>query len=151
MRCCGSSMRLQSRSNRSSPGPSGMGAHGVSNSTSSTILRPIIRGASRSTPSTVNDVQVGKTLPIETGATYVFDKAYCNYAWWTRIHEADSYFVTRRKTNAAYKLVRRRPLRKTTGDGFKILDDAEVKLATQGHARRAIPMRRVRVKRDDRT
>src|SRR5260370_5616448 len=68
-----------------------------------------------------------------------------------RIHEADSYFVTRRKTNAAYKLVRRRPLRKTTGDGFKILDDAEVKLGTQGHARLASPMRRVRVKRDDRT
>src|SRR5260370_21006158 len=68
-----------------------------------------------------------------------------------RIHEADSYYGAGRKTNAAYKLVGRRPLRKTTGDGFKILDDAEVKLATQGHARLAIPMRRVRVKRDDRT
>ncbi|MGB8180751.1 MAG: IS4 family transposase [Stellaceae bacterium] len=101
------------------------------------------------TPSTVNDVQVGKTVPIETGATYVFDKAYCNYAWWTRIHEAGSYFLTRRKTNATYELVRRRPLRKTRGDGCKILDDAEVKLATQGHARLAIPMRRVRLKRDE--
>jgi IS4 transposase len=103
------------------------------------------------TPSTVNDVQVGKTVPIETGATYVFDKAYCNYAWWTRIHEAGSYFVTRRKTNATYELVRWRPIRETKRDGFEILDDAEVKLATQGHARLAIPMRRVRLKRDDGT
>jgi IS4 transposase len=101
------------------------------------------------TPSTVNDVQVGKTLPIESGATYVFDKAYCNYAWWTRIHQAGSFFITRRKTNATYKLVRRRPLTKPRGDGFTILDDAEVKLVTQGHARLAIPMRRVRLKRDD--
>ncbi len=103
------------------------------------------------TPATVNDVQVGKTVPIESGATYVFDKAYCNYAWWTRIHATGSYFVTRRKTNAAYKLVRWRPLGKTKGDGFEILDDAEVKLATQGHAKLAIPMRRVRLKRDDGT
>jgi putative transposase len=45
--------------------------------------------------------------------------------------------------------VRRRPLRKTRGDGFTILDDAEVRLATQGHAKLAISMRRVRLKRDD--
>jgi IS4 transposase len=101
------------------------------------------------TPSTVNDIQVGKTVPIEPGATYVFDKAYCNYAWWTCIHEAGSYFVTRRKTNAVYKFVRWLPLRKTRGDGFRIIDDAEVRLATQGHAKLAIPMRRLRVKRED--
>ena len=101
------------------------------------------------TPSTVNDVEVGKAVPIERGATYVFDKAYCHYAWWTQIHAAGSYFVTRRKTNAVYQLVRRRPLEKITGDGFTILDDAEVELATQGHAKLAIPMRRVRLKRDD--
>lgn len=103
------------------------------------------------TPSTVNDVQVGKAVPIEAGATYVFDKAYCNYAWWTRIHEAGSIFLTRRKTNATYKLVHWRALRKKKGDGFTVLDDAAVKLATQGHTKLAIPMRRVRVKRDDGT
>jgi len=101
------------------------------------------------TPSTVNDVEVGKAVPIEAGATYVFDKAYCNYAWWTRIHEARSIFITRRKTNATYKLVRWRALTKKTGDGFAVVDDAEVKLATQGHAKLAIPMRRVRLKRED--
>ena len=101
------------------------------------------------TPATLNDVEVGKTVPIEPGATYVFDKGYCDYAWWTRIDEAGAFFITRRKTNATYKVVRRRPLRKTRGDGFTILDDAEVKLATQGHAKLAIAMRRVPLKRDD--
>lgn len=101
------------------------------------------------TPSTVNDVQVGKAVPIEAGATYVYDKAYCNYAWWARIHEAGSRFITRRKTNATYRVVGWRALRKTKGDGFRILDDADVKLATQGHTKLAIPMRRVRLKRDD--
>jgi putative transposase len=103
------------------------------------------------TPSRVNDVLVGRAMPVESGATYVFDKAYCDYAWWTRIHQAGSYFVTRRKSNATYKVVRRRPLRKTKGDGFQIMDDAEVKLATQGKAKLAIPMRRIRLKRDDGT
>ena len=101
------------------------------------------------TPSTVNDVQVGKEVPIEAGATYVFDKAYCNYAWWTRLHEAGSFFVTRKKTNATYKITRWRTCRKTKGDGFTIISDAEVRLATQGHAKLSIPMRRIRLKRDD--
>ncbi len=61
------------------------------------------------------------------------------------------HFVTRRKTNATYKLVRWRALRKKKGDGFTVLDDANVKLATQGHTKLAIPMRRVRVKREDGT
>lgn len=30
------------------------------------------------TPATVNDVLVGERVPIETGATYVIDKGYCN-------------------------------------------------------------------------
>lgn len=101
------------------------------------------------TPATVNDVQVGKTVPIETGATYVVDKGYCNYAWWKQIHKAGAWFITRRKTNATYKLVRRRPLRKRKGDGFTILEDAEVRLVTRGNVKLDIPMRRVRLKRDD--
>ncbi len=101
------------------------------------------------TPATVNDVQVGKAVPIEPGATYVFDKAYCHYGWWTELHAAKSFFVTRKKTNATYRVTRRRKLGKRQGEGFKILDDAEVALATQGRTKLAIPMRRVRLKPDD--
>jgi putative transposase len=101
------------------------------------------------TPSTVNDVTVGRQLPIEPRATYVFDKGYCDYAWWTRIHQAKARFVTRPKTNARYRLIRRRELTKQIGDGFTIIDDAEVALATQGKSRLAIPLRRIRLRRQD--
>src|SRR5204863_337189 len=72
------------------------------------------------TPATVNDVQVGKAVPIEPGATYVFDKAYCHYGWWSQLHAAKSFFVTRNKTNATYRVTRRRKLRKHQGDGSRI-------------------------------
>jgi IS4 transposase len=101
------------------------------------------------TPANVNDVEVGRALPIEAGATYVFDKGYCDYAWWTRIHDAGARFVTRPKTNAPYRVVRHRRPRKKIGDGFKVIDDADVVLDTQGKRKLAIPMRRVRVERDD--
>jgi putative transposase len=101
------------------------------------------------TPSTINDVTVGRELPIEARATYVFDKGYCDYAWWTRIHRAKARFVTRPKTNTRYRPVRRRELNKRTGDGFTIIDDADVKLATQGKSKLAIPLRRIRLRRQD--
>ncbi|MEA2944326.1 MAG: putative transposase, partial [Bradyrhizobium sp.] len=101
------------------------------------------------TPSTVNDVTPAQEVPIEAGATYVFDKAYCSYAWWTRLHDASALFVTRQKVNARFRATRWRPLRKRKGDGFTVIDDAEVKLVSAGKARLAIPMRRIRIRRDD--
>ena len=100
------------------------------------------------TPANVNDVTVGQQVPIEAGAIYVFDKAYCNYAWWTRLNDAGACFLTRKKRNARLRATRWRPLRRTKGDGFTVIDDAEVKLATQGRKRLSIPLRRIRVKRD---
>jgi hypothetical protein len=78
------------------------------------------------TPSTVNDVTAGQQVPIEAGATYVFDKAYCSYAWWTRLHDAGTCFVTRQKTNARFRAVRWWSLRKRNGDAFTVIDDAQV-------------------------
>jgi IS4 transposase len=101
------------------------------------------------TPATVNDVEVGRALPIEAGATYVFDKAYCDYAWWTRIDRAGAWFVTRQKKNAPYRWIAWRPLPKITGDGFTVIDDAEVRLVSQGKAKLPIAMRRIRLRRDD--
>jgi putative transposase len=101
------------------------------------------------TPANVNDVTVGQQVAIEAGATYVFDKAYCNYAWWTRLHDGKACFLTRKKQNARLKVTRWRPLRKRKGDGFTVIDDADVKLVTQGHSRLSIPLRRIRVQRDN--
>jgi len=100
------------------------------------------------TDANVNDIEIGRKMSIAAGHTYVFDKAYCRYDWWVGIHRADARFVTRAKTSSRYRATRWRPVRKSRGDGFTIIDDAEVKLVSKGDAKLAIAMRRVRIKRD---
>jgi IS4 transposase len=99
----------------------------------------------------VNDVEIGEQFPIEAGFTYVFDKAYCKYRWWTGIHDAGAKFVTRQKTTSRFRATRWRPLKKRKGDGFAVVDDAEVNFVSKGASKLPIPMRRVRVRRDDGT
>lgn len=36
----------------------------------------------------VNDIVAAKAMPIEEGATYVFDLGYYNYAWWAKLDAA---------------------------------------------------------------
>ncbi len=102
------------------------------------------------TPATVNDVEIGKKLSIEAGATYVFDKGYCDFAWWQKINDAGAFFVTRPKVNSRLRSKRRRPLRKRKADGFRVLDDHDVVLASRSNARPrpSMPLRRIRVRRD---
>lgn len=103
------------------------------------------------TDANVNDIEVGRAMPIAAGCTYVFDKGYCRYDWWTGIDRAGARFVTRMKSNARFRAQRWRPVTQAKGDGFTILDDAEVKLVSKGDSKLAIPMRRVRLQRDDGT
>jgi putative transposase len=100
------------------------------------------------TPATINDVAIGQTVAIENGATYVFDKGYCHFGWWQKINAGGAFFVTRSKVNCRLHSIRRRPLPKRKGDGFRILDDHEVRLASKGSATLAMPLRRIRLRRD---
>ena len=100
------------------------------------------------TPATVNDVEIGRRVPIEAGTTYVYDKGYYHFGWWKAIHDAAAFFVTRPKTNTRWRLTKRRFVRKKVGDGFRIIDDADVVLASKGDSRLPIPLRRIRVRRD---
>jgi putative transposase len=99
------------------------------------------------THANVNDIQIGEAFPIEAGATYVFDKAYCKYAWWTAISEAGAIFVTRKKTSSRFRAVHLRPLRKRKGDDFTVLEDAEVKFVSKGDSELLIAMRRITIRR----
>jgi putative transposase len=103
------------------------------------------------TDANVNDIEVGRAMPIDAGYTYVFDKGYCRYDWWTSIDRAGARFVTRMKKSARFRAQRWRPVDQAHGEGFTILDDAEVKLVSKGDAKLAIPMRRIRLKRDNGT
>jgi IS4 transposase len=48
----------------------------------------------------VDDVVAARAVPLEPGATYVFDRGYTDYRWWDEIIRAEAFFVTRRKRNA---------------------------------------------------
>lgn len=49
----------------------------------------------------VNDVEMAPAVPLERGATYVFDKGYTSYNWWNSIDTAGGKFVTRFKRTAS--------------------------------------------------
>lgn len=100
------------------------------------------------TPATVNDVEIGRQMPLEAGATYVFDKGYCHFGWWKKINAANAFFVTRAKVNTRLRARKHRYVRKKIGDGFTIIDDADVVLVSKGDSRLPIPLRRIRVRRD---
>jgi putative transposase len=101
------------------------------------------------TDANVNDAQIGRTIVIEAGATYVFDKGYCHYGWWTAIAEAGSIFVTRPKSNMRLKLVCDRPIAEPQGDGFLVLEDSEVSFASKGDSKLPVRLRRLRVQREE--
>ena len=101
------------------------------------------------TDANVNDAQIGRTIAIEPGATYVFDKGYCHYGWWTAIAEAGARFVTRPKTSMRLDSVGERPIALARGDGFTVLEDHEVRFASKGDSQLPIRLRRLRVQRTD--
>jgi IS4 transposase len=101
------------------------------------------------TPANVNDVEIGRQVPLEAGATYVFDKGYCHFGWWKKINDANAFFITRAKANTRLRATKRHYVRKKIGDGFTVMDDAEVKLVSKGDSRLAIPLRRIKVRRED--
>ena len=72
----------------------------------------------------VSDVEVGREVVLEEGATYVFDKGYCDYNWWYRIHCNNSIFVTRLKKNAGIEQVESRAV--PAAQAGVVLEDALV-------------------------
>ncbi len=101
------------------------------------------------TEANVNDIEVGRQVPGEAGCTYVFDKAYCRYDWWSALHDAGARFVTRRKVNSRYRRRRWRPVTDRSGNGFTILSDAEIEPFGNKASRLTMPMRQVRLRRDN--
>jgi hypothetical protein len=57
------------------------------------------------TPANVNDITAAKAMPIEPGATYVFDLGYYDYGWWAKLDAAGCRIVTRLKVNTKLGVV----------------------------------------------
>ena len=104
------------------------------------------------TPPNVNDRDEGVKMPLETRATYVFDKGYCDYTWWHRIEREGARFVTRFKRNASLRLEQALPI--PAEDTETILADEIVCFANRHPGARRKnpyqkPLRRVTVARPE--
>jgi IS4 transposase len=88
------------------------------------------------TPSNVNDITAAKQMPIEAGATYVFDLGYYDYAWWAALDQAGCRIVTRLKTNTPFEMIEDRPV----PPGSSILSDRTGYLPKRLAASRRNPM-----------
>src|ERR1700719_3641731 len=53
----------------------------------------------------INDITMAKQMPIEPGATYVFDLGYYDYAWWAELDAVGCRIVTRFKSNTPLEVV----------------------------------------------
>lgn len=71
------------------------------------------------TAANVNDITAAKTMPIQHGATYVFDLGYYDYGWWTKLDAAGCRMVTRLKLNTKLSVVAENAVAK----GSNILSD----------------------------
>jgi DDE family transposase/uncharacterized protein DUF4372 len=88
------------------------------------------------TPAKVNDITAAKAMPIEPGATYVFDLGYYDYGWWAKLDAAGCRIVTRLKVNTPFAVAQVRPV----SAGLGILSDHIGYLPTRLAARRSNPM-----------
>jgi hypothetical protein len=88
------------------------------------------------TASNVNDISAAKEMPIEAGATYVFDLGYYDYGWWAALDRAGCRIVTRLKTNTPFKVVEDR----SVAAGSPILSDRTGYLPKRLAASRRNPM-----------
>lgn len=100
------------------------------------------------TAARVNDITEAQTMPIEAGATYVFDLGYYDYAWWARLDAAGCRIVTRFKANTPLTVIAE--LDVPEGDGI-LSDRIGLLPRRQAKSRKnpfCDPVREVRVKTD---
>ena len=97
------------------------------------LARPVYHAISAAK---VNDITAAKEMPITSGATYVFDLGYYDYAWWAKLDAAGCRIVTRFKSNTPLHAARDLPLQ--TGSG--VLSDRIGFLPARQASSRCNPM-----------
>jgi len=92
-----------------------------------------------------HDKKAADKMPLLDGATYVFDRAYNDYAWFHDMSERQIHFVGRMKANARFEVIEELSAK---GDG--ILEDQLIKLSSL-MAKKQYPetLRRVCFKREE--
>jgi len=100
------------------------------------------------TPTRINDITAAKAMPIEAGATYVYDLGYYDYGWWAELDDQGCRFVTRLKKNTPIAVVHQNRVPK----GSNILSDRigylPARLAKSRKNPMQVPVREVQVRID---
>ncbi len=98
------------------------------------------------TASRVNDITAAQVMPIEAGATYVFDLGYYDYAWWAKLDAEGCRIVTRFRSSTPLSVTAELDL----PEGSNILSDRIGLLPRRQKKNRknpfSDPVREVRVK-----
>ena len=98
------------------------------------------------TAAKVNDITAAQTMPIEAGATYVFDLGYYDYGWWAKMDAAGCRIITRFKANTPLTITAEL---NTPKDGNILSDRIGLLPQRQAKSRKnpfSDPVREVRVK-----
>ena len=102
------------------------------------------------TAAKVNDITAAKEMPVEAGATYVFDLGYYDYGWWAALDGAGCRIVTRFKSNTPLTASAERALPEDE-DGNILSDRIGLLPQRQARSRKnpfSKPVREVRVRTD---
>jgi transposase len=92
--------------------------------------RPIYAAVSTAN---INDITAAQQMPIDPGATYVFDLGYYDYGWWAELDAAGCRIVTRFKSNTPIEVVEELSI---VADGHILSDRIGFLPARQAKSRR---------------
>ena len=90
------------------------------------------------TPARINDITPAKAMPVEAGATYVFDLGYYDFSWWAALDAQGCRFITRLKTHTRPMLIQEREVE----TGGNIIADRIIRLADRLARNRRNPLDR---------
>ncbi|QAU45441.1 IS4 family transposase [Bradyrhizobium guangzhouense] len=95
------------------------------------------------TPANVNDITAAKAMPIELGATYVYDLGYYDYGWWAKLDEAGCRFVTRLKKNTPLDVIRENHVSKNSNIVSDRIGHLPARLANSRKNPLQVPVREI--------
>jgi IS4 transposase len=97
------------------------------------------------TAANVNDVTAAKAMPIEPGATYVYDLGYYDYGWWAGLDDAGCRFVTRLKQNTPFSVVTQNRVAKNSNILRDCIGHLPARLAHSRNNPLQVPVREITV------
>ena len=62
-----------------------------------------------------SDIEIGRMLSFPAGSIVAIDRGYTDYQWYNQLNNKGIFFVTRLKSNASQKVIKRHPVLKNKG------------------------------------